>query len=367
MRPVSQVGVRALPPAARVPWAHPCLARAMVISCSTLAVGSEPVVTGVRLARQVRCFAWGVQPWPPVTGDAAGRWTRCSFGGVQPRPQTVVPVGGGKDSRRQVAESRLRWVFCDDAVRHNGPYGPRYSGRRGESWWGEDRHAGTSGGTGVRPACRMLRHCGYRPDTSGAGPHSCDTTDRGSPCFSGPYRPDHGIPRIRYLPRRAERCESRKPEFRGGTVTTASVTQCCGSAREHACDAGILGAAGERSGCFWPHPWPTRFSIAHSDGGGARRRQSQQRHPCHRPEPGEADLSVPHPPAGIHGDDNHRQWQQLLDLPWERLDRGLHGLRRCGRPHPAHRPGGLKDGQQPDLVPSCRPGGLNLSAHSGWW
>ena len=182
MRPVSQVGVRALPPAARVPWAHPCLARAMVISCSTLAVGSEPVVTGVRLARRARCFAWGVQP----------------------RPQTVVPVGGGKDSRRQVAESRLRWVFCDDAVRHNGPYGPRYSGRRGESWWGEDRHAGTSGGTGVRPACRMLRHCGYRPDTSGAGPHSCDTTDRGSPRFSWSDRPDHGTPRIRCHPRRAE-------------------------------------------------------------------------------------------------------------------------------------------------------------------
>ena len=99
MGPASPVGVRALPQAARVPRAHPRLARAMVISCSTLAVGSEPVVTGVRLARRARCFAWGVQP----------------------RPQTVVPVGGGKDSRRQVAESRLRWVFCDDAVRHNVP------------------------------------------------------------------------------------------------------------------------------------------------------------------------------------------------------------------------------------------------------
>lgn len=204
MRPVSQVGVRALPPAARVPWAHPCLARAMVISCSTLAVGSEPVVTGVRLARRARCFAWGVQPWPPVIGDAAGRWTRCSFGGVQPRPQTVVPVGGGKDSRRQVAESRLRWVFCDDAVRHNGPYGPRYSGRRGESWWGEDRRTDTSDGADVRLACRMLRHCGYRPDTSGAGPHPCDPTDRGAPRFSWPDRPDHGTPRIRCHPRRAE-------------------------------------------------------------------------------------------------------------------------------------------------------------------
>lgn len=38
MGAASPVGVRALPQAARVPRAHPRLARAMVISCSTLAV-----------------------------------------------------------------------------------------------------------------------------------------------------------------------------------------------------------------------------------------------------------------------------------------------------------------------------------------
>ena len=56
MRPASPVGGRALPQAARVPRAHPRLARAMVISCSTLAVGSEPVATGVRLTRRTMCF-----------------------------------------------------------------------------------------------------------------------------------------------------------------------------------------------------------------------------------------------------------------------------------------------------------------------
>ena len=78
MRPVSQVGVRALPPASRVPWAHPCLARAMVISCSTLAVGSEPVVTG----------AGG--DWRQVVMGAGGGWGAAGstddvfYAGVQP-------------------------------------------------------------------------------------------------------------------------------------------------------------------------------------------------------------------------------------------------------------------------------------------
>ena len=98
MGPASPVGVRALPQAARVPRAHPRLARAMVISCSTLAVGSEPVVTGVRLARQARCFAWGVQPWPPGDWRCGWQMDEVLF---RRSPATAPNSGSGWRRKRQ--------------------------------------------------------------------------------------------------------------------------------------------------------------------------------------------------------------------------------------------------------------------------